>query len=122
MPTAPFLDHLAFLADPRGSVAVGRNVAGVPRAALTNQWHALAVICPLCGAGTDEPCIGDSSTPRSAHLQRHALAIELGAPIVEQGDARVEAREPRVQRTTSREAALMVDCPRCGAAAHAPCL
>ncbi|WP_443732130.1 zinc finger domain-containing protein [Solirubrobacter ginsenosidimutans] len=91
--------------------------------AVTTRSHALAVICPVCGADADAPCMGDSSsTPRSAHLQRHGLAIDLGAPSIEQDPTGRDAREPRVQLTTTREAALAVDCPRCGAVAQKPCL
>jgi hypothetical protein len=49
----------------------------------TTRAEALAVICPRCKAKADEPCRGSRGQPRvSCHAERHARALELGAPPV----------------------------------------
>jgi hypothetical protein len=68
-------------AQPVGAPSVAKP-AGAPRPDLTYRSHARLVPCPACGAPAGAECSGVSGQPRrSFHADRHARAIELGAPL-----------------------------------------
>lgn len=50
--------------------------------ALTHRWRARAIECPVCGAEPGQDCHGPRGPRKRVHADRHAVAIELGAPVV----------------------------------------
>jgi hypothetical protein len=71
---------------------------------VTARQQALAVVCPKCGAMADDPCVGRSGPRRACHIERHELAVRLGAQAAGKSPTRKPAAGYRTELTADAEA------------------